>query len=314
MASGAQARNPQNVFGYVWRVSRRQQILLILLTLIVVPLTMAPLELQRRIVNEAIGGRNLHWLLILGGVYLAVVLLQGALKLGLQFWRAKVGEAAVRRMRRRIIDQQLRRARAGEDLGGFGGGQVIPMLAAEVERVGGFIAASLSEPALQGGTLIAVFGYMLYIEPQIALVSLAFFLPQMIAVPLIQHLMNRRARAKVTLVRELGERISDRTVCVERCEEHDDFVSRIYANRIGYFRLKFVLKFLVNLFSHLAPLSVLVFGGWLAIRGESEVGTLVAFISGFERMSDPARQLLAHYRLASESQVKYRLLADRLQL
>ena len=48
------------------------------------------------------------------------------------------------------------------------------------------------------------------------------------------------------------------------------------------------------------------------INGGTTVGTIVAFISGFERMADPSRQLIAYYRLASESQVQYRLIADRL--
>jgi ABC-type bacteriocin/lantibiotic exporter with double-glycine peptidase domain len=63
--------------------------------------------------------------------------------------------------------------------------------------------------------------------------------------------------------------------------------------------------------NHLAPLSVLMVG-YLVINGETTVGTIVAFISGFERMADPSRQLIAYYRLASESQVQYRLIADRL--
>jgi ABC-type bacteriocin/lantibiotic exporter with double-glycine peptidase domain len=63
--------------------------------------------------------------------------------------------------------------------------------------------------------------------------------------------------------------------------------------------------------NHLAPLSVLMVG-YLVINGETTVGTIVAFISGFERMADPSRQLIAYYRLASESQVQYRLIAERL--
>jgi ABC-type bacteriocin/lantibiotic exporter with double-glycine peptidase domain len=81
---------------------------------------------------------------------------------------------------------------------------------------------------------------------------------------------------------------------------------------MSYYRLKFLSKLLTNFMNYLAPLSVLLVGGYLAIEGQTTVGTIVAFISGFERMADPSRQLIAYYRLASESQVQYRLIVDRL--
>jgi hypothetical protein len=46
---------------------------------------------------------------------------------------------------------------------------------------------------------------MLAVQTTIALVSLAFFVPQAIVVPLLQRAANRRAKRKVRLVRELGE-------------------------------------------------------------------------------------------------------------
>jgi ABC-type bacteriocin/lantibiotic exporter with double-glycine peptidase domain len=49
-------------------------------------------------------------------------------------------------------------------------------------------------------------------------------------------------------------------------------------------------------------------GGYLVINGETTVGTIVAFISGFERMAEPSRELLAYYHLASESQAQYGLI------
>jgi len=298
---------------YIWRVSRQQQIGLCLLAAVTFPLTMAPLELQRRIVNDAIGGQHLRWLLLLGGAYLGVVLLQSALKYALRLWRGRVSEQAIRRMRQQIALHALDRAR-GQGADALEEGEMIPMAAREVERVGGFVGESFSEPVLQAGILLSIIGYMLVVEPVVALISLAFFIPQLIVVPLIQRGLNRRARDKVRTMREFGERIADHELCVAHCDEHDDQIERIYANRMSYYRLKFLLKLLVNLFNHLAPLSVLLVGGYFVIEGRTTVGTIVAFISGFERLAEPARQLLAHYRLAAEAQVQYRLLAERLRL
>ena len=184
----------------------------------------------------------------------------------------------------------------------------VSIVASEVDRVGGFVGESFSEPILQGGILVAVLGYMLVVEPTIALVSLCFFLPQILLVPLIQRLVNRRALRKVQLVRELGDQIVDRA----GREDYERTAHRVYAVRLSYYRWKFFSKLLTNLMNHLAPLSVLMVGGYLVINGETTIGTILAFMSGFERMADPSRQLIAYYRLASDSQVQYRLIAQRL--
>jgi ABC-type bacteriocin/lantibiotic exporter with double-glycine peptidase domain len=288
-----------SVFAFAWRESRRHQPWLCLIALAIFPLTMAPLELQRRIVDHAIGGREFELLLWLGAAYLAVVLLQGALKYALNVWRSTVSERAILRLRRALHERGR-----GEQ------GETVSMVATEVERVGGFVGESFSEPVLQGGILLSVFGYMLVVEPTIALISLCFFLPQVVFVPLIQRAINRRARHKVKLVRELGDQIVDGEAGEDGAFDHT--TSQIYRARMSYFRLKFLVKFLSNLVNHMGPLSVLVVGGWLAINGETTVGTIVAFISGFERMAEPSRQLIAYYHLASETQMQHRLLSQQL--
>jgi len=296
--AGAAAPAP-NVFAFAWHESRRHQPWLCLLAGLIFPLTMAPLELQRRIVDGAIGGQELQLLLWLGAAYLGVVLLQGVLKYALRVWRGMVSERTILRLRRALHERGR-----GEH------GETVSMIASEVERVGGFVGEAFSEPVLQGGILIAVFGYMLVVEPIIALVGLCFFVPQLIIVPLIQRVINRRARRKVKLVRELGDQIVDGEA--GEAGAYDDTTSKVYRVRTSYFRLKFLVKFLSNLINHLGPLSVLVVGGWLAINGETTVGTIVAFISGFERMAEPSREFISYYHLASETQVQHRLLAQQL--
>ena len=67
------------------------------------------------------------------------------------------------------------------------------------------------------------------------------------------------------------------------------------------------MKFVNNMFGHLGPLSVLVVGGYLVIQGETTLGTIVAFISGYDKMTDPARELLNFYRRLSMMKVQYGL-------
>jgi hypothetical protein len=62
-------------------------------------------------------------------------------------------------------------------------GVEVSLILSEVKPIGGFIGVSTSEPLLQGGILLSVFGYMIFLQPEIALVSLLVFSPQLIFVP-----------------------------------------------------------------------------------------------------------------------------------
>jgi hypothetical protein len=64
---------------------------------------MAPLELQRRLVNDAVGGEDLWLLGLLGGVYLAVVVLETGLKYLLRVYQGWVSESAIRYTRRHLF-------------------------------------------------------------------------------------------------------------------------------------------------------------------------------------------------------------------
>ena len=78
---------PKSLFAFIWRVSIRKQVLLCMLTIVVSLLTTVPLELQRRIVDDAIHDRALGYLALLAIIYLGVLLVQGGLKYLLNVYR-----------------------------------------------------------------------------------------------------------------------------------------------------------------------------------------------------------------------------------
>jgi ABC-type bacteriocin/lantibiotic exporter with double-glycine peptidase domain len=52
-----------------------------------------------------------------------------------------------------------------------------------------------------------------------------------------------------------------------------------------------------------------VWGGYLAIQGETDIGTIVAFITGFDRLSGPLRELISFYRTAAQANVQRDMIA-----
>jgi ABC-type bacteriocin/lantibiotic exporter with double-glycine peptidase domain len=58
---------------------------------------------------------------------------------------------------------------------------------------------------------------------------------------------------------------------------------------------------------------VLAVGGWYAVTGRIEVGTVVAFVSGLAKVNDPWGDLVNWFRDATSTGVKYRLVSDAVE-
>src|SRR5882757_2186508 len=96
---------PQTIMGYVVRSSGRHQIALALLSAAVFGLSTVPLELQRRIVNDAIKSGAIRTILWLAIVYGGVAILEQSFKLALNVYRGWVSEDAVRTLRRTLHEK-----------------------------------------------------------------------------------------------------------------------------------------------------------------------------------------------------------------
>lgn len=300
---------PKTLFGYVWRVSARHQAALALLSIVVFLLSAVPLELQRRIVNDAIGKGVSNTILWLALAYAGVALAEGGIKLGLNVYRGWVSETAVRELRRRIgaltADAVSARDRAQAE------GMEISMILSEAEPIGGFVGVSFSEPLLQGGILISVFGYLIYLEPWMALLSLAVFSPQLVFVPLLQSAMNRRAEDRIRTLRDVsGEIVGASSADPAAAEVQNGHIDHVFSLNMGIYKLKFTMHFLMNLLHHLGVAAALGVGGWYAVQGRFEVGTVVAFISGMAKVNDPWGDLVNWSRELTVVRMRYRLVAD----
>lgn len=294
---------PPSLYAYVYKVSAKQQVRLGLLTLAVFPLALAPLELQRRIINYAVAHSAVELLLAYGGLYLAVLLLQGGLKILRDMYMYRIAEGVTRLLRRKFVRLESRDA-------GIDEGTKQAIISSESEKVGGFVAECIALPLLQVGTVLSIAVYMLAIEPLIAVVAIVFScLPWSLSTT--QPVMNRLSRSKITVVRALGESVlrGGRQDAGPGAAP-DSLVERIYDLRLRFTTIKIATKSLNQLVASLGLLSILLVGGWLAIQGRTEIGIIVAFMSGYERMTNPVRDLLNFYRRLSMMHVQYKLVAD----
>lgn len=297
---------PTDLFTYIYQTTRLHQFFLVLLSAAVFLIELVPLELQRRIVNDVVKQHDFIWVVELCAVYAGVVLVHGSAKLALNIYRNWVGERAVRDLRRRLRRMVACFSAAG-DLGDQRGVQ-ISMITGEVEPIGGFVGASVSEPLLQGGVMLSVLAYLLHLQAGLAAAGFALFLPQLLFVPLMQRAINRRSAARIWMLRGLSISLVARDDEKSRHRRDESRIDHIFSVNMGIYRLKFSMNFLMNLCNHLQIVVGLLLGGWYVLQGDLAVGGIVAYISGIGRLNDPWGDLVNYFRDASVNSVKYNLI------
>lgn len=297
---------PRRLSGFIAMMGRGHQAVLVLLSVLLFALGILPLEVQRRIVNGATYGANLNTILGLVLIYLTLVLSEGAIKLVLNIYRGWIGELAIRWLRMTVIDAGERHS---EEHASLAEGVEMSIVLAEAEPVGGFVGTSISEPILQAGILLAVGGYMIYLQPLLALAVLAVFIPQSILVPILQGLINQRVKTKITVIRHLSEEMVDHT-STNSPRHQAARVQRLFSTNMSIYKLKYALNFLMNLMFQLGYAGIFALGGYYVITGRIEIGTVVAFIAGLSKVSDPWGALVDWYRDLRVTQVKYELIRD----
>lgn len=281
---------------YIWRMSGRHQLGAGLIAILSAGLSLLPIELQRRIVDDAIMPGDVEWLLWLGGAYLAALVAAQIAKLSLALYQSWIGESAVAYTRSHLLEIH-RRHEKGED------GTAISIIGAEADKLGSFVGNGPSQAASSIALLLGAVAYMLAVEPGIAALGIALILPQIVLTPLLQRRLNRLVAIRLRLMRRLGDRIP------EAGAKTPGEILALYHNRMLFYFWKFALKALLNLLNGLAPLGVLVWGGWLVIQGDTTLGVLVAFLSALERIAGPVRQLISLYREAAQAEVQHAAIA-----
>ncbi|MCK5366203.1 MAG: ABC transporter ATP-binding protein, partial [Gammaproteobacteria bacterium] len=317
-----------SIFRFVLKHSRREQILLLTFTMLAFPFLYMSLDLPKTIINEAIGGRDfprailgyelgqIPFLLLLCGIFLALVFINGGFKYFINVYRGVVGERMLRRLRYLLFGRVLR-----FPLSQFrktSQGEIVSMITAETELLSGFIGECISLPAFQGGTLLTILIFMFIQDPILGIAAIALYPIQTYVIPKLQRRVNILRKERTVKVRKLSERIGEVVTGIREVHAHDtsqyelaDFserVGEIYGIRYQTYKLKFFIKFINNFLAQVTPFFFYSIGGYLVINGELSFGALVAVLAAYKDLSDPWKELLNYYQIQADARVKYDLL------
>ena len=158
---------------------------------------------------------------------------------------------------------------------------------------------------MQLGTLVSVIVFILASEPWLGVLALGVVVPQAGIVVAIQSRINRRVRERVQALRDASDRISESDLARVEDEVVADFRD-VFETRRKIFLLKLSAKFALSAISAAGAVGILFLGGWLVLSGRTDVGTVVASLTGLTRIEGPWRELVSFFRSASTVRVHTR--------
>ena len=304
----------RTLYSWVLEKNVRWQALIVLLVVATVGIRIFPLELQKRIVNEAIGLGDMDLLILYCLLYLGAVLLASSLKFIINLLQAFIGQTTLERMRRSLFAHIL--SLPMSFFRTIQPGQVINSLINELASVSGFIGSAVSVPLINVCTLLAMGGYLFYLNPLLACLSFVIYPLQIVIVPKLQKRGNEANRHRVNVSRAISGSIGEVITGVHEVHGHAAFAlenEKFYGqtqqllqanNRMNAYR--YGIKFANNFFEHLGPFILFLVGGGMTIRGLFDLGALVAFLSAYSSLSEPWRELMDFYQLKEDSLVRYK--------
>jgi len=329
-AGGASALEP-TIYRFIFRYSLRQQIYLLVLTLLSFPFLYYSLTLPKLIVNNAIAGKQfpehilgfeldqISYLLLLCTAFLGLVFINGGFKYHLNTFKGRMGERMLRRFRYQLYHRILlfpltyfqRTSPA----------QIIPMLTAECEPLGGFIGDAVQLPAFQGGTLLTIIFFMFVQDPVLGLAAIALYPVQGYVIPRLQRRVNQLNRLRVRTIRQVADRVQETASGATDILANDNakleltsfahLLGTIYDIRFEAYQRKFFVKFLNNFMAQLTPFFFFSIGGFLVIRGSLSFGALVAVLAAYKDLASPWKELLDFYQNFQDSRIKYEQIIEQ---
>ncbi|MCG6980712.1 MAG: ABC transporter ATP-binding protein/permease [Deltaproteobacteria bacterium] len=289
------------------------QALLLVVIVIAVFTRVFPLEMQKRIVNQAIRFGELKMLFRYCGLYFAAVVLSVGLKYLISVLQNLIGESVLADMRKdlyhHILTLPLSFFRKTQP------GLVVSALVTELAIAGSFIGMAVAVPVTSVLTLLAFAGYLFWLNPLLAAISLSTYPLVLILLPRVQSRANLANKKRVDATRNLAGKIGESISGIHEIHgngsyrienrKYDKMVENLRKIRISWNLYKFGVKVLNNFFNNLSPFLIFIVGGYLAIKGRLDLGALVAFISAQEKLYDPWKELIEFYQVYQDATVGY---------
>jgi putative ABC transport system ATP-binding protein len=230
-----------------------------------------------------------------------------------------LAERLLRRFRYQLIHRMLRFPRCA--LRRTSQGELVAVITAETEPLGGIMGDLIAQPVFQGGMMLTILGFLFIQNPWLGLAAAALIPVQALLIPAMQRRINLLNKARVAEVRRLAEEIGENAAGAgdlrvsggwrRRLAQTSARLGRLCEIRFAIYKRKYFMKFTNNFITQMTPFLFFSIGGWLAIRGELTVGALVAAVAAHKDLSAPWRELLLWWNQTQEMTLRWRVIVER---
>jgi ABC-type multidrug transport system fused ATPase/permease subunit len=194
----------RSLFSWIFAGNLKLQLLLLLIIIVMVFARIAPLDAQRRIINEAIKLRDIDRLFLYCGFYLAAVILFSVLKYLTNIIQTLITQRTTARMRKdlykHILTLPLNFFRKTQP------GTVVNALTTELTLPGNFVGMAVGTPVTNLLMLLGLGVYLFWLNPLLAAVSLSIYPIIVFLVPLLQRGANKANKKRVDAARTFSAR------------------------------------------------------------------------------------------------------------
>ncbi len=301
------------LLSWVFRGNSKLKLFLVITVFATVFVRIVPLEMQKRIVNQAIQLKAFELLLIYCGIYLAAVVLAGGLKFVISYLQTIIGQRALADMRkdlyRHVLTLPLGFFRKTQP------GMVVQSFVSELATAGDFVGMAVAIPLTSVLSLLAFTVYLLRLNPLLAIVSFAIYPVAVFVLPMLQRRANMENKKRVDVSRDFSGKLAEAVSGIHEIQanaahhlENKKFeflVNKLQKIRISWNLYRQGIKVSSNFFTSFSPFIIFLLGGYLTINGRLELGALVAFLSAQEKLFDPWSELIDVYQAYQEASVSY---------
>jgi putative ABC transport system ATP-binding protein len=258
-------------------------------------------------------------LFALSFVFLMLVIVNGLFKFYINTYKGRLGERMLRRIRFELVDRVLRfppgifkRVKAAE---------VATMVKDEVEPLGGFIGDAFVQPALLGGQALTALVFIVLQNFWLGAIAVAIVAVQAVIIPRMRKRLIRLGRERQLTARELSGRVGEIVEGIGTIHIHDTSnyeradiawrLGRIFKIRYDLYQWKFLVKFLNNFLASVTPFLFYSIGGYQALKGNLDIGQLVAVIAAYKDLPGPLKDLIDWDQARQDVQVKYQQVVEQ---
>lgn len=303
----------RSLFWWVRASNLKLQFLLLFLILVMVGARILPLEMQKRIVNQAIQFSRIDLLLLYSAVYIVAVFLASGLKFVTNIIQTRIGQQALARMRKDLYSHILTLPLSFFQKSSPG--MVVSSLVTELASAGDFVGQAVAVPIGNALTLLSFAAFMFYLNPLLAILSISTYPLAILLIPILQRKSNLANKGRVDCTRQMSNLIDEVVSGIHEIHGNASYkteerrfgaiVDRLLRLRVTWIVYRGAAKVLNNLFQNIGPFILFPVGGYLAIQGRFDLGALVAFLSAYEKLYDPWKELMDFYQSHQDAKVGY---------